>query len=204
MASATRHAGTKILGGVNITEIYKEYLYFINYLEDKFPGGIVRAIHTACYVGAIAKYYNSPIHLLRISPTSIATREAFIEPACKRFNALKSTQIYTKSDHGTTWIKTDRILPALYLLYRPVDEHVRSPATITVARSTESLTWSLENYQRNKYGFYEVNQLQDLLKVYEGKVGKGAESRAMSEILVAHEMAQKQTLEDVTGKVEVE
>ena len=65
-----------------VTGVYKGYLELIKYLEEKFPGCVQRVFPSLRKISTPRK------ELLLIKPTSTTTAEAFIQPACDKFNAL--------------------------------------------------------------------------------------------------------------------
>ena len=91
-----------------ITEIYRGYLGLIEYLEEKFLGGVYAAYRTEC--------------LLVIMPATEATRNAFVVPACDKFNALGSTQLKSSLYKDAVVIETDVIAPTLYIVYAIISQ----------------------------------------------------------------------------------
>jgi len=88
-----------------ITSIYKGYLELIQYLEEKFPGG-VRAV-----------YDRDSLCVLTVTPTTETITHALIVPACNKFNDLNSTQLYIVTWGNGALIMTKQIAPTLYILY---------------------------------------------------------------------------------------
>ena len=91
----------------NITKIYQGYLDLIEYLEEKFLGGVYPL------------YYNHP-DLLIIDPATQTMLDALIIPACKKFNALGSTQlVVTHNDPPQNYIiiTTSEMTETLGVLY---------------------------------------------------------------------------------------
>jgi len=91
-----------------ITEIYQGYLNLIEYLEEKFPGGVQIIFGKASVV-------------MKISPVTLTTLKAFIQPACEKFSDLGSTHIDAyKSclgDEATAVIYTSGKTALISILY---------------------------------------------------------------------------------------
>ena len=92
-----------------ITEIYKGYLDLIEYLEEKFPGGV----NPQC---------NHPYELMFIKPTTNTTTNTFILPACEKFNKLGSTQLALNTcfppDEEVAVLRTDKQEALLWVINR--------------------------------------------------------------------------------------
>jgi len=116
-----------------ISEIYKGYLDLIQYLEEKFPGGV-------------SIRYNHAKILMKIRPTTEATLNAFIRPACWKFNELGTTRIDaynrrvgSKDDAVVCTEEQKAIISVLYYvseMYIPLKHPTRTIKLNTVKRYT--------------------------------------------------------------------
>ncbi len=93
---------------VEIKDIYQGYHSLFEYLEEKFIGGVY----------AVNNVYQE---LILVTPVTQITLDAFVKPACKKFNALGSTQLVSgktlNMDYNGVTICTERLEALIYVLH---------------------------------------------------------------------------------------
>jgi len=115
-----------------IVDIYKGYLDLIEYLEEKFPGGIAVPRQ---YDNTVVAVSEEALHLLTISPATKVTTDHFIRASCNRFNTLGTTQLSVYQAGPTVKVHAPKVTPFLAVLYHLIHRvgpaHVMAPGLYT-------------------------------------------------------------------------
>ena len=153
----------------NLKDIYRGYLDLILRLESIYIGGV-----ETCPTN------ENPLYLLRISPTTPASVQAVILPACEKFNALKSTPLDVAVTDDEATIYSKAIAPVVYVMHRHVQRYRRAQQgmvsdKLRIATGLEYLKYILELQLNGQSSLGDLRDYHRSLEHYDRYCKSGKE-----------------------------